>query len=226
MTAGAVASGRVLATSDCEHCRAGAISQPANAASSFAYVAAGLPLVRQARANPASDRGLVGWAAVAAGLGSVAYHGPGGVAGRWFHDAGLIALLGASAVTTLAEATERRVTPVQVAAVAAVAAVGAHPAATERAQLAAGAAMAVAEGVRFVRSDAPPAAVSRAPMAALLAGVGAYVAGTTSSRWCRPGSLAQPHAAWHALSAAAVWLRWREVPGADRPPQSDRSLMV
>lgn len=40
---------------------------------------------------------------------------------------------------------------------------------------------------------------------AVLAGA-AYPAGRTSAPWCDPDSLAQPHAAWHVLSAAALAL--------------------
>lgn len=34
----------------------------------------------------------------------------------------------------------------------------------------------------------------------------AYAMGRTGSRWCRPESLWQPHAAWHVLSAIAIGL--------------------
>ncbi len=34
----------------------------------------------------------------------------------------------------------------------------------------------------------------------------AYATGRTSAPWCDPDSLAQPHAAWHVLSAAALAL--------------------
>ena len=66
------------------------MTQPANTASSLAYVAAGAAALADARRHPARDRRgarAVGWSLVAAGLGSVAYHGPGGVVGRWAHDA-------------------------------------------------------------------------------------------------------------------------------------------
>ena len=46
--------------------------------------------------------------------------------------------------------------------------------------------------------------VSAAGLAVLAAA--AYAAGRTNAPWCDPESLAQPHAAWHALSAAALGL--------------------
>ena len=50
--------------------------------------------------------------------------------------------------------------------------------------------------------------VSVAGLAALAAAT--YAAGRTSAPWCDPDSLAQPHAAWHVLSAAALAL-WGSV---------------
>ena len=43
----------MLAESDCEHCRPGAISQPANTVSSLAYVAAGADLLKRLSDLPA-----------------------------------------------------------------------------------------------------------------------------------------------------------------------------
>jgi hypothetical protein len=41
-------------------------------------------------------------------------------------------------------------------------------------------------------------------LAAAAAGAACWWAGRTSSPWCRPDSVLQPHAAWHLLSAAAL----------------------
>jgi hypothetical protein len=102
-----------VATSDCERIRPGLIGQPANALSSLAFVAAAVPIARRSRG---ANRAWAGVAAAAAfeGLGSVAYHGPGGRLSKAVHDAGLVAL----AVTlTAARATERprRVRPAALA---------------------------------------------------------------------------------------------------------------
>lgn len=87
-----------VAASDCERIRPGRIGQPANTVSSLAFVVAALPMARSARRHrqPA-------WLAVAAataveGIGSVAYHGPGGRRAKWLHDAGLVALVATTAV--------------------------------------------------------------------------------------------------------------------------------
>jgi hypothetical protein len=85
-----------VACGDCERIRPGPLGQPANAVTSLAFVAAAVPVWRWSR-RP----GRGAWAAVATasafeGLGSVAYHGPGGRVSKWLHDAGLVALLAAA----------------------------------------------------------------------------------------------------------------------------------
>jgi len=88
-----------VAVSDCERIRPGLIAQPVNTASSLAYCVSGGWLLR---AGPrAADRRALGLAAIAAGLGSVAYHGPGGVAARLFHDITALALAGTSMTAAL-----------------------------------------------------------------------------------------------------------------------------
>jgi hypothetical protein len=81
-----------VAASDCEAIRPGRIGQPANTVSSLAFVAAAVPIARAAR------RGRPAWLAVALataveGIGSVAYHGPGGHRAKQLHDAGIVALV-------------------------------------------------------------------------------------------------------------------------------------
>lgn len=97
-----------VAASDCERIRPGAIGQPANTVSSLAFVIAAVPIAARAR-----ERRSLAWAAVAAatafeGIGSVAYHGPGGRVAKAIHDVGLVALI---ASLTRARLSER---PVQV----------------------------------------------------------------------------------------------------------------
>ena len=95
--------------------RPGWIGQPANTLSSLAFVAAAVPVWRGAgRAAVGADHGVAGaWravalASVAAGIGSVGYHGPGGPLGKSVHDVGV----GALAVAVIgALATGRRLPP-------------------------------------------------------------------------------------------------------------------
>jgi hypothetical protein len=106
-TAGVHRTGGVehVAVSDCEQIRPGFIGQPANTVSSLAFVAAAVPIARSAR-----RRGQPAWLAVAAasafeGVGSVAYHGPGGRQAKRLHDVGIIALVAALAVAMASEGT-------------------------------------------------------------------------------------------------------------------------
>ncbi|MGA7690122.1 MAG: hypothetical protein WCA29_12945 [Jiangellales bacterium] len=61
-----------------------------------------------------------------------------------------------------------------------------------------------------------------------VAGLGAlagatYAAGRTSAPWCDPDSLAQPHAGWHVLSAAALALWGTVLWPADGAPEAGAS---
>jgi hypothetical protein len=92
-----------VAVSDCERIRPGLIGQPSNTFSSLAFVLAAVPIARRAR-----DQHSMAWAGVAAsaaieGVGSVAYHGPGGRLAKLVHDAGLVALTATMATARLHE---------------------------------------------------------------------------------------------------------------------------
>src|SRR3954453_20598979 len=85
-----------VAVSDCERVRPGFIAQPVNTLSSLAYCAAGVWIL--VTGSGGKRRSALGIAALAAGVGSVAYHGPGGRGGKWVHDITASAL--GSAVTS------------------------------------------------------------------------------------------------------------------------------
>lgn len=221
----------IRAYSDCEACRPGLWSQPVNSLSSLAYVGAGAAALAEAGLRPDAARpgiGPLAWGLVGVGVGSVAYHGPGGVAGRWAHDASLIALSGFLALSCGAE---RRRTPGPArwpafAGVCAAAATAANPVTSAVAQVVAGGVAVGAEASR------PPSGVDagtregvartrrrRAAAAALLvAGIAVQASGRTGGPLCRPESPAQPHAAWHLLSAAALWLVVRPAPAPEGRP--------
>ena len=178
------------------------ITQPGNSVSSLAYVVAGADLLR--RRDP--DRPFA-WSLIAVGLGSVAYHGPGGVLSRWAHDSSLIAMLGLMVLSDVTVVDGRDMPPAAVAAVTVAAAAAAHPATSEYAQGAVGGLAVVAEARRHIkRASIREAAVS---LPLLTSGLVLHILGRTGERWCRPDTLLQPHAAWHTLSAAALWSRRR-----------------
>ena len=199
---GAEEQPRILATSDCEHCRPGLVSQPANTVSSLAYVAAGIDLLGQ----PDPDKTFA-WGLIGVGLGSVAYHGPGGVAGKWAHDATLLALFGLMALSDVTVAEGKPMPAASIAAVVAASGAAAHPRTTDVAQGAFGALAIAASARRYARSDDLKVLTVSLPL--WTAGLTLQILGRTGQPLCRPSSPFQAHAAWHVLSAAALWSRRR-----------------
>lgn len=204
----------VVAGSDCERCRAGWVTQPANTLSSLAYVVAGASLGHQAsRRDPDRPTAVVDGAYAAAvagvGVGSVAYHGPAGTWGRWLHDAALVTLAAVIAVGDLAAVRGHSTAATRALAAAPLAAaLAAGPATTEPAQALTGA-VAVAADVLRARTtgEGPPRWALLASIPVWSAGVTFQVLGRTGGPLCRPGSRFQPHAAWHVCSALGLWLR-------------------
>ncbi len=92
-----------VAWSDCERIRPGLVGQPMNAASSLAFVAAAIPIARRARAARSPTWSAVAASTALAGLGSVAYHGPGGRRSKAVHDVGIAALVATLAIARLTE---------------------------------------------------------------------------------------------------------------------------
>jgi hypothetical protein len=204
-----------VAASDCERCRPGLVAQPVNAMSSLAFVATGIALVAGAdRAVGSSADAAVGWAAVAAGLGSVAYHGPGTSAGRYVHDATLVGLLATVVVADAGRITGRPARRGVLAAVPVLALAGAVPRWSMRTQAVVGVAATVSESVRIAGLPSTTAGRWRHRAAGVVAGAGAmgHVLGRSGGPWCRPDSRLQPHALWHAAMAVTLGLRALDPP--------------
>jgi len=200
-----------IAASDCERCRRGLVAQPVNTVSSLAFVAAGALTIRSLRRRRVDTPGeaAVGWAAMAAGLGSVAYHGPGTAFGRYVHDASLLNLLASLTLADGSRASGRPVPRSALAIVPVVSSVAAHPRTSMGAQAAFGIAAGAAEAARVATEDSSRAIRVRDAAEAVTVGVGAlaHVLGRSGGPWCRPDSLVQPHALWHVAMAATVYLR-------------------
>jgi hypothetical protein len=97
--------------SDCERIGSGVLTQPVNAVSSLAYVAAAAAVLVPARETAGARRVvLTAYAAslAAVGLGSLAYHGPQPAWAGRAHDASIgVALMLALVVATMAPAAQR-----------------------------------------------------------------------------------------------------------------------
>lgn len=114
---------RHVAFADCERVRDGWLGQPANAASSLAFVAAAVPIARSARTRRRPVWLAVAVAAAVEGLGSVGYHGPGGRLSKVVHDAGIVALAATLTAAVVADAAPRPVVPARAALLGAAAVV-------------------------------------------------------------------------------------------------------
>lgn len=197
-------------TGDCERCRSHVFAQPANTASSLGLVVAGAELLRNRQRDVPIEVGIA-WSAIAAGLGSVAFHGPGGRLSQVAHDGGLIALLASVATADLAAVAGWR----PGAAVSATIAVSGLVVAATRwsgpAQIVVGTVAVCGEIDRVKRAPRPPQPADRALGPVALSGAAAHVLGRTGGPLCRPDSVVQPHAYWHLATATAVWLRGRSV---------------
>jgi hypothetical protein len=110
-----VTAPRHVAESDCERIRPGLIGQPANTISSLAFVAAAIPIWRIGRPPRSRAWKLVAAALAFEGVGSVAYHGPGGRLSKAIHDIGIVALTGAFSAVLRDEPHTATPTPVAAA---------------------------------------------------------------------------------------------------------------
>ncbi len=85
-----------MPVADCERLVEGWLAQPANAVSSLAFVLVGLlvPMLGRLRSGaPGLIAGAMGASLVLVGIGSVAFHGPGGPVSDWIHDGTITMLL-------------------------------------------------------------------------------------------------------------------------------------
>jgi hypothetical protein len=116
-------------------------------------------------------------------------------------------MLGLIVLTDATKVDGRPMPDGAVAGVVAAAAVAAHPTTTDYAQGAVGALAVAAEARRHIAQASIREAAVSIPL--MTSGLVLHILGRTGERWCRPDSVLQPHAAWHALSAAALWARRR-----------------
>jgi hypothetical protein len=195
-----------LGAADCERIRTGPIAQPANTISAAILAATGAWIASYNRHH--RHAWLVGGTVAGAGVGSVAYHGPGGRVGGWAHDATIIAMLG---VISLEDVSEVRpdmaraataVYAVTIAGVSALLAVRPSAIRAVSALFAGAATVAEISARRVARGDT--ARSHRAAEALMAGALIAYALGRTGAPTCRPDSWIQPHGLWHNLSGAAM----------------------
>lgn len=212
-----------VAAGDCERCQHRVIAQPVNSVSSLALSLAGAWILARSKAqsntkgdeailpvmSPFRGEQVVGWTAIAAGLGSVAYHGPGGVLGRYLHDASLLALLGAVIAADGEQFTSKSIPRQGDVVLWVLAFVGARPRWSMATQAVVGSVAVAAEVARMRRGPRRVRDHRKHVAEALVTGFGAtnHVLGRTGGPLCRPDSVFQAHAIWHCAIAVALTLR-------------------
>ena len=85
-----------MPAADCERLIDGFLAQPVNAMSSLAFVVVGVlvpVVVRRRLGVPTAITRAFSFALVIVGIGSVAFHGPGGPVADWVHDGSITVLL-------------------------------------------------------------------------------------------------------------------------------------
>jgi hypothetical protein len=222
-----------LGAADCERLRDGLVAQPVNSASSLAYLVVGGWLLGRARRLEPGSRPLAlayGLTVLAAGAGSIDYHGPGSPVEPWLHDLGVVApLLGVAAgdLARLGVRPALALTGLAGSLTGAGVLLAAVPAAAV--PLAAGAAVTVAglELAAWRRGSGHGVPARRVALAALAAGAVLDVLGRTGRPLCDPDSLLQGHAAWHVLTALALgaWALASQ-PGPGPPGQPAARIQI
>ena len=202
-----------MPTADCEVIGTGLLLQPVNAVSSLVFVFVGTLVMAsaiRARADLALPTSLAG-ALVLVGLGSFAFHGPGGLVAGWAHDVSLSILfllvlaveVGAQRHWTTARISVFWITPA--AFLAGVAALVPESLDAVNAVLvvpASGAGVFRLLGSRDWVNDRSAVA----GLGLLLMGAAVMLLSGTGGPLCVPDSLVQGHAVWHVLAATGVGL--------------------
>jgi len=227
----------VLGDTDCEELAGGLVHQPVNAATSLAYLLAGVLVavwgVRNQRVR-SSEALVYGLAMVAAGIGSVDYHGPASDLARLLHDGGIAAVVLFMAVhdVALVRGASRRWFGVTYGICLAVtlALFAAWPDISLAATGLVVAVAVVGEVIIWRRRLRPLGGTTSSrrvtylvALAALTTGVVVNVLTRTGAPLCDPHGLWQGHGLWHVLTAVALGL-WAVVAldPAGRTSRTDR----
>lgn len=206
----------VMSVEDCERLVDAWLGQPVNAVSSLSFVVVGLwlpVLVRSRSGSPPVLFGAFSAVMILVGIGSFAFHGPGGPMADWLHDGSITALLALIVALELGRRTGWSESKIligwSVAAVVLLATELLHPGVGDplNAPLAVVAVAGVA-GRQLVPSGTPGFDHRRKTVFVALGvlGLGAVVMllSRTGAPLCFPNSLIQGHAIWHVLAAVGV----------------------
>ena len=191
---------------DCERLADGLLTQPVNALSSLAFVLVGIGLIARTPAHKVDYRPrarALATALVLVGLGSVAFHGPGGTWADWVHDASITALLVLVIVVEFGDRPSWIARHELVVWLTTTAVLGGFEAIW---QPLANGLNAVLAGVAILalvvfRWRTPTRRGVSAALGLVAAGAVIMVLSRTDGPWCDSTSLLQGHAVWHVLAA-------------------------
>jgi hypothetical protein len=204
-----------MPAADCEFLADGFLAQPINAVSSLAFVVGGFLLLfaatRHGFRGPLAS--AFGGTMVAVGVGSVAFHGPGGVIADWVHDGSITALLVLIVAAEIGSSigwNQRRVVGgwVVVSAVLwSVEWIWSGAGDTLNAPLAAFAVVGVLATQRSTAAE-PDERTGGILVGLIILGLGGLIMllSRTGGPLCAPNSVLQGHAMWHVLAATGIFL--------------------
>ena len=197
----------LIQLSDCEAVGGGWLKQPANAWSSLSFAAVGVALAATVGRVDDSERATrLGLAAllVATGLGSFLFHGPQPSSAQYLHDVTFLAALWFLIAVNLGGAFGISGRTTAIAAIAGIVAIGLAVAVADGLTNALAAILIVAllaSDIAMWRQARPDPRWYGIAVAALILGMGLFVAGRTGSALCDPDTLLQGHAGWHVFAA-------------------------
>ncbi len=177
------------AAADCETIGAGFLGQPINSLTTIGFLLVGALIVTR---RP--DRRWLGIGLLATGIGSFLFHGPMPMGSEWAHDLTLAWLLAlVAAAGSRWERMSRIPALIALGIVFALAPAVADPVAVG---------LTVVTLFSLLRHDRSAATLGPLLLLGAVAIFGRL--GATGGPLCEPGSLLQPHAAWHLGAAVAV----------------------
>ena len=208
-----------MPAADCELLVDGFLAQPVNSLSSLAFVLVGVWVAVLVRYHSGAQQRLalaVGGGLALVGIGSVAFHGPGGPTADWIHDGSITALLVLIIALELANRSgwsgRQMMTGWLVVAAALMVVEGIWPDVGDG--LNAPLALFAVVGVIGPRSGFHRSQPRRTPerpgngvatgLAMLAVGAIIMLLSRTDGPLCAPDSLVQGHAIWHLLAATGL----------------------
>ena len=208
----------VIGETDCEKLGSGFLAQPVNALTSIAYCVVGVVVIVLAlrRARWRARTIIFGGCLIAAGIGSVLFHGPQPAGSRFFHDVPIVLIVLLMALHNLSLIPPGFTRVAAAFATLTVLTAGVSLLWPDAASVATGLfgiAAVVTEVIVYRRGLRGGDQSRQRRLYMVIVGVAAvagsmWILGRTDGPVCDPDSLIQLHGLWHIISAVAFGLWW------------------